>query len=423
MAIYVTSDAHGHVRALDEALSAASPGDGDTIFVLGDMVDRGPDPLGVINVVRGLEHAHALMGNHEQLMLAALSHVGNPARGAFDLMGLDDAAALDWVNWMNNGGGATLAQLEQLGEDDYDDVLAWVRDLPLSAVVRAAGRTFALVHAGIDGRAAQRWLERSGEGDEKADEAPGRGQGTGGTREAETGSGAKGARQADSPGEAGDAGADEVAGEADGASEAANGAAAGNGASEAAPQAGTGETARVADGASEAAPTAVAPEEAEMPHEAADAPANSGTSESAPASGGDVPVAGTAAPAPLDPSVPEVLAGLLEAQDPDVLLWIRDAFWGYPTGLVRPDGTGPVVIAGHTPSPYLRAYVPDPDLACVSDEGLGTIVRVGSGVDGHGPVDRIDIDCAAAAGFGLGRVGVLRLDDLATWFAPVREGE
>ena len=46
MATYVTSDAHGHVRALDRALELAAPGSEDTVFVLGDMVDRGPDPVG-----------------------------------------------------------------------------------------------------------------------------------------------------------------------------------------------------------------------------------------------------------------------------------------------------------------------------------------------------------------------------------------
>ena len=52
MAIYVTSDAHGHVRALDEALSKISLASDDTLYVLGDMIDRGPDPVGVIKLVR-----------------------------------------------------------------------------------------------------------------------------------------------------------------------------------------------------------------------------------------------------------------------------------------------------------------------------------------------------------------------------------
>ena len=52
MAVYVTSDAHGHVRALDEVLERVSLGASDELYVLGDLIDRGPDPLGVVSLVR-----------------------------------------------------------------------------------------------------------------------------------------------------------------------------------------------------------------------------------------------------------------------------------------------------------------------------------------------------------------------------------
>ena len=67
MATYITSDAHGHLRALDQALEQAAPGADDTVYVLGDMIDRGPEPVGVINLVRSLPNVHVLMGNHERL--------------------------------------------------------------------------------------------------------------------------------------------------------------------------------------------------------------------------------------------------------------------------------------------------------------------------------------------------------------------
>ena len=68
MAIFVVSDIHGHARAFDRALELAQPGSDDTVFVLGDMVDRGPDPLGVIDMVRALPNVRVLMGNHEEML-------------------------------------------------------------------------------------------------------------------------------------------------------------------------------------------------------------------------------------------------------------------------------------------------------------------------------------------------------------------
>ena len=45
MATYVFSDVHGHARALERLLDRISPATEDRIFMLGDMINRGPDPL------------------------------------------------------------------------------------------------------------------------------------------------------------------------------------------------------------------------------------------------------------------------------------------------------------------------------------------------------------------------------------------
>ena len=103
MATYITSDAHGHLRALDQALEQAAPGADDTVYVLGDMIDRGPEPVGVINLVRGLPNVHVLMGNHERLMLNAIE------RGS----------QMDIFTWERNGGYTTSAQFDALPVAEY----------------------------------------------------------------------------------------------------------------------------------------------------------------------------------------------------------------------------------------------------------------------------------------------------------------
>ena len=120
MAIYVTSDAHGHVRALDEALSKISLTSDDTLYVLGDMIDRGPDPVGVIKLVRSLPNARVLKGNHEQIMLDAI-------------IGQDP---LDAETWDINGGWTTREQLNDMEFDAYEELVRWMATLPLCAVAR-----------------------------------------------------------------------------------------------------------------------------------------------------------------------------------------------------------------------------------------------------------------------------------------------
>jgi hypothetical protein len=81
---WAVSDVHGHLADFRAVLSQAGLVDGDRwvgggdgeshLWILGDLVDRGPDGIGVVRLVRQLQqqapaHVHMLLGNHEALML------------------------------------------------------------------------------------------------------------------------------------------------------------------------------------------------------------------------------------------------------------------------------------------------------------------------------------------------------------------
>ena len=77
MATYIFSDVHGHAEPLRRLLNRIAPSDDDRFFCLGDMVDRGPAPLDVVELVRTLPNVTALMGNHEDLMLGWIHDQSN----------------------------------------------------------------------------------------------------------------------------------------------------------------------------------------------------------------------------------------------------------------------------------------------------------------------------------------------------------
>ena len=257
MSTYVFSDVHGHRATLERALMRVSPTSDDRIFCLGDMVDRGPDPVGVLRLCRRLPGCRALMGNHEDLMISCLDNPGDP---------------LASLNWGINGGAKTSSGLAELSDDEAAELVDWVRALPRWDQVVVGDVRYLLVHAGVH------------------------------------------------PG---------------------------------------------------------------------------------------VPVP----PVWDDASA----AAYLRAQDPEDLTWIREEFWGAPRGLAGADGAGPVVVAGHTPTPYLERMAHELDRAPLGEDGRARMVRVGP--------DRWDVDCCAAGGAGLGQVLVLRLDDGEELYEPVREGE
>lgn len=267
MATYVFSDVHGHNAPLQRLLNRISPSDDDAIFMLGDMIDRGPDPIGVVKCCRELPGCTVLMGNHEDLMLNALL---NP----------DDRWARG--DWAINGGTTTAEGLVALEDDECLELIAWIQGLPTWAHAEVAGREYLFVHAGIDPR---------------------------------------------------------------------------------------------------------------------NVPEHDG-----PWTGDD-------------------LEELIAAQRREDLMWIREDFWGYPTGLVNARGEGPIVVAGHTPTAYLTQMADLIERPVRDEDGLCRMVRVGGRRETHYVADRFDIDSGAAGGHGFGQVSIVRLDDGVEFYEHIEEGE
>ena len=68
-------DVHGCAAALSALLELAAPAEGDTLVMLGDLFDRGPDSFEVYQKVQALSEAFGsrfvlLRGNHEDYLLA-----------------------------------------------------------------------------------------------------------------------------------------------------------------------------------------------------------------------------------------------------------------------------------------------------------------------------------------------------------------
>lgn len=266
MATYVFSDVHGHYRTLERLLERVSPAEQDEIWVLGDMVDRGPDPIAVVKLCRDLKNGHVLMGNHEDMLL---DYVRDPH---------DDLATLQWEM---NGGYVTRAGLEALPEHERIDMIDWIEGLELGNHVEVGGRSYLLVHAGLrplNFSARSRWTDVT-------------------------------------------------------------------------------------------------------------------------------------------------MDALLRYQNTEDLLWMRDEFWGQPTGFVDERGEGPIVIAGHTPVPYVKELADVYDREPRDENGNCRIMHLGATQATGGVADRWAIDCGAAGGALWGSIGMVRLDDGVEFYEPVLEDE
>ena len=135
MATYAIGDIHGCLRAFDTLLRAVAPGRDDTVVLLGDYVNRGPDARGVIERILYLKNETnlvALRGNHDAAMIDAR----------------ENEKALGY--WLRIGGEATLASypgnsIETIPPDHWDFLVAYCRNW-----YETDSRIF--VHATVDPR-------------------------------------------------------------------------------------------------------------------------------------------------------------------------------------------------------------------------------------------------------------------------------
>ncbi|MDO9405598.1 MAG: symmetrical bis(5'-nucleosyl)-tetraphosphatase [Polaromonas sp.] len=102
MARYLIGDLQGCYRPLQQLLDKVDfSASRDTLYLLGDLVNRGPDSLAVLRALSALgDAARCLLGNHDLHLLAVSAGVRKPGRKDTlqDVLQAPDASALlDWL--------------------------------------------------------------------------------------------------------------------------------------------------------------------------------------------------------------------------------------------------------------------------------------------------------------------------------------
>jgi serine/threonine protein phosphatase 1 len=135
--IYAIGDVHGCRATLEKMLLKLAPVKEDSIYFLGDYIDRGPDSKGVIDTILRLRaegyNVFTLRGNHEQLFIDS------------------DTGSLERALWEQNGGDTTA---QSFGITTYADLPAIYKDFFESTQHVYILEEFVLVHAGLNFRLA-----------------------------------------------------------------------------------------------------------------------------------------------------------------------------------------------------------------------------------------------------------------------------
>jgi serine/threonine protein phosphatase 1 len=135
MARFAIGDIHGGAKTFRALLEKAGLNPDDRLYLLGDLIDRGPDSKGVLDRVLQLmergNDVRPVRGNHEDMLLQAVA--GN------------DDAYLRY--WMETWGRLTLKSFGVLSPDDIPDrYLAFLEGIPYTW----SDEGFIFVHAGLE---------------------------------------------------------------------------------------------------------------------------------------------------------------------------------------------------------------------------------------------------------------------------------
>lgn len=149
MSIYAMSDIHGSYDKYIKMLDVIGFSDDDTLFVLGDVIDRGDRPVDVLKDMMSRPNIYPLMGNHDLLALDVLKKLSVEITEENHNTQINDETMEELDNWFINGGRPTLEALCQLPHEELGDIIDYISAFSLYEAIDVGEKTFILVHAGL----------------------------------------------------------------------------------------------------------------------------------------------------------------------------------------------------------------------------------------------------------------------------------
>lgn len=145
---FVVSDIHGEHDMFIELLKKIEFKDTDTLYVLGDILDRGPHPIQTLLKLMEMPNAICIVGNHEWMFLGSIRFLRKEITHT-TLDELDDMTYGNLVTWYQNGAQSTIAEFRKLNDEMQRAVMDFVADFLVYVELTIADQDYLLVHAGL----------------------------------------------------------------------------------------------------------------------------------------------------------------------------------------------------------------------------------------------------------------------------------
>ncbi len=147
--VYVMSDIHGEYSKYIKMLELIKFGDEDELYILGDVVDRGPEPVKILRDMCCRPNVFPIMGNHEHMAEHLLKKLCvEITEENYDC--LDRETMELFEVWMINGGQTTVDGMKKLSMEERQNLIDYFDEFTYYEELTVNGKEFLLVHGGFD---------------------------------------------------------------------------------------------------------------------------------------------------------------------------------------------------------------------------------------------------------------------------------
>ena len=141
---YVISDIHGCKKQYLELLEKINFSEQDSLYILGDSVDRGEHPIEMLRYIMKQENVTYLLGNHDYTLYKFIKELG---------INLDDFKndEIKWAFkfWQHDGGIPTVEEYLALSEYERKEIFHFLKKAKVYEEIEYCGKRYILSHAGI----------------------------------------------------------------------------------------------------------------------------------------------------------------------------------------------------------------------------------------------------------------------------------
>ena len=146
--VYCISDIHGDYDGYRELLEKVQFSDEDTLYVLGDVVDRGRGSIRILQDMMMRPNVIPIIGNHEYMGIQCLKFLMQEITED-SIASISEDIVQGLFEWQNVGGQATMDEFHKLSMEDKQDIIDYLDEFSLYEEVSVNGKDYILVHAGL----------------------------------------------------------------------------------------------------------------------------------------------------------------------------------------------------------------------------------------------------------------------------------